>query len=63
MVTSDKEKYQKILPRIQKHQGGKHGATILGVHLEGPFISLAKKGAHRDEYIKNPEKVLVEFIY
>lgn len=35
-------------------QQGTRGAQLLGCHLEGPFLNLGKKGAHKAEYIRLP---------
>jgi N-acetylglucosamine-6-phosphate deacetylase len=31
------------------------GQGLLGLHLEGPYINVKKKGAHIEQYIKKPE--------
>ncbi len=43
-------------------QGGKH---VMGLHVEGPWINPAKKGAHKEEWIFSPTiaqaKVLLDY--
>lgn len=52
VVTSPKEDYEKIVTKVKKCNGSKEGAGVLGLHLEGPFISKEKKGAHNEQYIR-----------
>ncbi|XP_050929923.1 N-acetylglucosamine-6-phosphate deacetylase [Lates calcarifer] len=52
LVTSPPAVYHKVLPQVKVHGGGPHGAGVLGFHLEGPFISLEKKGAHPEQYLR-----------
>lgn len=63
LVTSPTKTYHKILPRIKKQNGGSHGATVLGVHVEGPFISPNKKGAHPENFIKELDQVVITLLY
>ncbi|MEX1254175.1 MAG: N-acetylglucosamine-6-phosphate deacetylase [Dehalococcoidia bacterium] len=35
-------------------------ARILGAHLEGPFINPARKGAHNERFIREPDAALFE---
>ncbi|KAM4631854.1 N-acetylglucosamine-6-phosphate deacetylase [Discoglossus pictus] len=52
LVTSPASVYHKVLPQISVKDGGPEGAGVLGVHLEGPYISHEKKGAHPEQYLR-----------
>lgn len=51
-------RYPALLPEIRLATG--EGAEPLGLHLEGPFLNPAKKGAHPEENISAPDAGALE---
>ncbi len=52
IITSESDYYKRVLPLLTPRAGGRDGAAVLGVHCEGPLISIEKKGAHEQAFIQ-----------
>ncbi|HEU0017908.1 MAG TPA: hypothetical protein VFQ31_06070 [Methyloceanibacter sp.] len=51
-ITSPQKEIVTALERMKKIVGRERGTRILGVHLEGPFVHVERKGAHNPGYIR-----------
>ncbi|CZT44223.1 related to N-acetylglucosamine-6-phosphate deacetylase [Rhynchosporium secalis] len=60
--TVSPEIFQGALPFL-KPQDALNSASVLGAHVEGPFLALSKKGAHDAKNMHVPESVSLESIY
>ena len=56
-MTQSPENITKALQAVKTYReaDGDEGARVVGVHLEGPFIAAAHKGAQPLEYVKAPD--------
>lgn len=59
-MTAEKERIEKVLSVVPSAASQLSGAAILGIHLEGPFISSAKMGAQKHGEESLPDVALIK---
>ncbi|EHG1218793.1 N-acetylglucosamine-6-phosphate deacetylase, partial [Salmonella enterica subsp. enterica serovar Paratyphi A] len=60
ITTSDELMKQGI--RVMREYLEKHPHQALGLHLEGPWLNLVKKGTHNPDFVRKPDAALVDFL-
>ncbi len=61
IATSSRENLEKIVKFIAPiYTGKKMGGRVLGINLEGPYLSIGKRGAQPLRFIRNPDLYEVE---
>ena len=60
VITSPIGKYPQILPALTRASTEAEGAQPLGVHLEGPYLSPQRPGAHNPALLRHPNLSEIE---
>ncbi|WP_318372262.1 N-acetylglucosamine-6-phosphate deacetylase [Enterobacter sp.] len=60
ITTSDDLMKQGV--EVMRDYLAKHPHQALGLHLEGPWLNIVKKGTHNPEFVRKPDAQLVNFL-
>lgn len=60
LITSSKENIFKGIDAIRSYRKKHPNTSVLGMHLEGPFLNPIKRGAHLSKYIQKPTIAFIE---
>lgn len=61
LITSSDELMKQGV-QVMRDYLAKYPNQALGLHLEGPWLNIIKKGTHNPDYVRKPDQALVDFL-
>ncbi len=61
LITDTRDKMEAAIAAVRQARQEKVPG-ILGIHLEGPYLNISRKGVHRKEVIRSPEQDAIDLL-
>ncbi|MGO4271302.1 N-acetylglucosamine-6-phosphate deacetylase [Paenibacillus sp. TAF58] len=54
-VSSKMEDLQRMIDNVKRVAGKERGASIVGIHTEGPYLNVRRKGMQNEAFLRHPD--------